>query len=357
MFIDKIQKTIKLDSKEPTYINSFEKIKQDKKRKTAFQVKSDYSNIINESTSKTVNRKSVRVNHRKSNKSVNFPPKKSSIKTLELKSSVNDDKEEKPKNKHNKKVSINVKESIYDNRKISSDSLISDIDIEKLDNYELNDLDYDSALKLDQRNFIKIYWALLKREQLIIFTFFTRNDHNIVFLKVIRLIFLLCTDMTTNVFFFADETMHKMYLDYGKYNYIQQIPQIIYSTVVAQIIEVFLCFLSLTDKHYYEIKDLDDDNRYKTFKILKCVKTKITFFFIFTFLMFLFYWYAVTCFCAVYENTQNAFIKDSFSSFGFGLLYPFILYLIPSSLRIISLKCCKGNLSFIYKLSDIIPFF
>jgi len=221
MFIDKIQKTIKLDSKEPTYINSFEKIKQDKKRKTAFQIKSDYSNIINGSTSKTVNRKSVRVNHRKSNKSVNFPPKKSSIKTLELKSSVNDNKEEKPKNKHNKKVSINVKESIYDNRKISSDSLISNIDIEKLDNYELNDLDYDSALKLDQRNFIKIYWALLKREQLIIFTFFIRNDHNIVFLKVIRLIFLLCTDMTTNVFFFADETMHKMYLDYGKYKYIQ----------------------------------------------------------------------------------------------------------------------------------------
>ena len=77
------------------YIKKRIKKKTNKKRKTAFQVKSDYSNIINESTSKTVNRKSVRVNHRKSNKSVNFPPKKSSIKTLELKSSVNDNKEEK----------------------------------------------------------------------------------------------------------------------------------------------------------------------------------------------------------------------------------------------------------------------
>ena len=73
--------------------------------------------------------------------------------------------------------------------------------------------------------------------------------------------------------------------------------------------------------------------------------------------MFLFYWYAVTCFCAVYENTQNAFIIDSLSSFGLGLLYPFILYSFPSLLRIISLKCCKGGLSFIYTLGNIIPFF
>ena len=73
--------------------------------------------------------------------------------------------------------------------------------------------------------------------------------------------------------------------------------------------------------------------------------------------MFLFYWYIVTCFCAVYENTQMAFIKDSLSSFGLGLLYPFILYLFPTILRIIALRCNKSNLSFVYKLSDIIPIF
>jgi hypothetical protein len=313
--------------------------------------------MFNKSTNKELDEKSLNIKQRKSNKSVVNPPKKSSRKSLEYKQTSNNEKRENQKKSNNKKVSIKLPEDVDTKRKISSDSLMPKLEIEKLDNYELNDLEYESALKFDKRNLINIYWALIKREQLIIFTFFTRNDHNIVSIKIIRLIFLLCTDMTMNVFFFADETMHKMYLDYGKYDYIQQIPQIIYSTIVSQIIEVFLCFLSLTDKHYYEIKNLDDDNRYKIFKILKCVKTKITFFFIFTFLMFLFYWYAVTCFCAVYENTQNAFIKDSFSSFGLGLLYPFILYLIPSSLRILSLKCCKGNLSFIYKLSDIIPFF
>ena len=121
------------------------------------------------------------------------------------------------------------------------------------DNYELNNLEYDSAKKFDKRNCFQIYWSLLKREHLVIFTFITNDDHNITFVKYSRFFFLLSTDMAMNVFFFADETMHKMFLDYGKYNFIQQIPQILYSTAVSQIIEIFICYLSLTDKHFYQI--------------------------------------------------------------------------------------------------------
>ena len=84
---------------------------------------------------------------------------------------------------------------------------------EKLDNFELNNLDYILALKLDQRRFIDIYWSILKREHLIIFTFFIRNDHNILHIKLSRLVFLIVRDMALNVFFFSDETMHTMYLD------------------------------------------------------------------------------------------------------------------------------------------------
>ena len=228
---------------------------------------------------------------------------------------------------------------------------------EKLDSYELNNLEYNEAINQDKRNFMEIYWSLLKREHLIIFTFFIRNDHNIIYIKYSRFIFSICTDMALNVFFFADETMHKMFLDYGKYNFIQQIPQIIYSTIVSQLIELLLCYLSLTDKFYYQIKSLNIKSLNLILRQIRCIELKINYFYIFIGIMFLFYWYLITCFCAVYENTQIAFIKDSLLSFALGLLYPFVLYLLPSALRKISLKCCKGKLSFIYKLSDIIPFF
>jgi len=77
----------------------------------------------------------------------------------------------------------------------------------------------------------------------------------------------------------------------------------------------------------------------------------------FTFIFLIFYWLSVTLFCAVYKNTQIIFIKDSLLSFLLDNFYPFIIYLIPTCLRIVTLRYSKTNLKCIYKLSDIIPFF
>ena len=152
--------------------------------------------------------------------------------------------------------------------------------------------------------------------------------------------------------------MHKIFLNYGKYDFIQQIPKIVYTTIISQLIEVFLCYLSLTDKHAYQIKNLAESFDMNSISnILRCVKIKLAFFFVFTFIFLGFYWYIVAAFCAVYENTQITFLKDSLLSFLLGIIYSFILYLFPSVLRIISLRHPKLKLKCIYKLSDIIPFF
>ena len=135
-----------------------------------------------------------------------------------------------------------------------------DLSNKKLDDFELNDLDYLEAIELDKRPFSQMYWSTLKREHLILFTFFSWNDYNISYIKFARFFFFICTDMTMNVFFFSDDSMHKVYLNYGKYDFIQQIPQIIYSTIVLNVMETIICFLSLTDRYVYIIKQL----QYKT---------------------------------------------------------------------------------------------
>ena len=160
-----------------------------------------------------------------------------------------------------------------------------------------------------------------------------------------------------NAFFFTDESMHKIYLNYGKYDFIQQIPQIIYSTIFSKSIDEFLCYLSLTDKHVYKIKNFNIETKYKTLNIIKCIKEKLIVFFIFIFLLFGFFWYLISCFCAVYENTQIIFIKDSFSSFLTGCIYEFVLYLFPTLLRIRALRDKEKNSKCIYKLSNIFPLF
>ena len=113
----------------------------------------------------------------------------------------------------------------------------------------------------------------------------------------------------------------------------------------------------MTDNYYYRIKNSKNINKFSIEKIKKVIKTKIVFFYISTILIFVFYWYLITCFCAVYQNTQITFFKDSLSSFILNNLLPFVIYLFPAILRLISLRanlCCAKCL---YQFSNIIPFF
>ena len=200
-------------------------------------------------------------------------------------------------------------------------------------NVKIKNLNNKEISNNDKRSFLKIYWSLLKMKHIILFTFFNRNDYNIIYIKLERFIFSIVTYLALNVFFFADGTMHKVFLDYGKYNFLQQIPQIIYSTLVSQLIDIIVCYLGLTEKYYYEIIKIKQKLKYN--RMIKCIKIKIIMFFIFTFLMFVFFWYTIACFCSIYQNTQIIFIKDSFSSFALGLIYPFFLYLALALFKLI----------------------
>ena len=246
--------------------------------------------------------------------------------------------------------------------KISMNKSFDNLIINKKNNYddfELNQLEFKEAVICDKRPFLQIYFSTLKREHKIIFTFFICDDYNLLSVKISRFIFLIATDMAINVFFFTDESMHKIYITYGKYDIFQQIPQAIYVTIITNLIEVFLCFLSLTDTAMYQIKKLR--NSYKKIKIeikiIKCMKLKLFIFYLFTFIIFFFYWYIVTTFCEVYPNTQMTYIKDCIFSFIFSLFLPFVLYIFPAAVRICALRGGKKGSKCIFKLSDVIPFF
>ena len=257
------------------------------------------------------------------------------------------------------KIKINKKFGQKSNHLELNKKIYSKVNKNKaLTDYELNDLEYGSAIKLDNRNFFNIYFYFLKREHIIFFTFFYWNDFNIFSIKLSKFFLAICTDMAFNVFFFSDESMHNVYLHGDKHDFISQLAQTIYSTIASQILQVFINYLTMTDITYYKIKELVNErhmNRNIIKSIMECLRFKIIIFFSFSFFLFLFYWYLISAFCSVYENTQRIFITDSISSFILGLLYPFVLYLFPALLRILSLKVKK--VKFLYLLSDKIPFF
>ena len=229
----------------------------------------------------------------------------------------------------------------------------------KYDEFELDDLEYLEAIKYDQRTFFEFFCCLVKREHLIIFTFIFCKDLNLLCIKLALFAFSVSLDFSINVLFFTDDSMHKIYLDYGKYNFVQQIPQIIYSTVISELFDVFFKYLSLSEKEVYKTKYITSITKVspQVIKIIKKLKIKFLLFFLISFLLMSFFCYFISCFCAVYENTQFTLFKDSAMSFLISLIYPFGLYLIPASIRIISLRSKDKDKRFLYKISNIFPLF
>ena len=257
--------------------------------------------------------------------------------------------------KSEKKLSLKIKDDLKNNKKESKiKTTLKDIEYS---DYELNKLRYKEAIKSDKRTFFQLYWAILKRDHLLI-TFINCNDYNLLSIKLTRFVFFIASIMALNAFFFSDDSMHKLFLNYGKYDFVQQIPKIIYTIIISQLLELFLCFLSYTDKYFYQIKsNLMDGKTKKVNKIVRCMQIKLIIFFIFVGIMLVAYWYVISVFCGIYRNTQITMIKDSLISFSIVLAYPFALYLVPSGLRICALRSTKKKLKCIYKLSNIIPFF
>ena len=226
-------------------------------------------------------------------------------------------------------------------------------------NSELNSLSYEEALKYDKRSFFQYYISLLKINQLLLFSFYPNEDYNSKIIKMFLFFFFVASEFSINALFFSDETMHKIYEDQGSFNFLYQIPQIIYSTILSLLFDFIIKYFSLSEKTILEIKeekrkeskDIDE----KTKKMFKFLKIKFALFFILCPIVLFFFWFYITCFCGVYKNTQIHLIKDTLLSFLTSLLFPFATAILPGILRIFSLKLNKVNKvnkAYIYKFSQ-----
>ena len=228
--------------------------------------------------------------------------------------------------------------------------------LEELNDEELNNLEYEIALMLDKRTFFQYYYSLLKKKQLILFAFYPSNDYNLISVKISLFLLSFSLYFTINGFFFSDATMNKINEDNGEYNFLFQIPQILYSTLVSAVINMILKTLSLSEKQILMIKSEKDYliSQMKSNKIKTCLKIKLISFFILSFILMIFFWYFISSFCAVYKNTQIILIEDTLVSFALSMIYPFGLNLLPGIFRIPALKAVKKDKNCLYKASKLI---
>ena len=259
----------------------------------------------------------------------------------------------------NKKDSIYTEQLNLNNKKETEYNNNNEEKYKNLDDLQLNNLEYFEACKYDKRSFLKIYWSILKREHIILLIFFSRKDYNLFYIKIERLLFLLCTQMFMSGLFFTDKYMHKANKT-DNYNFGEQFPKIVFSLIITHAIEVFLCYLSMTDTTIYQIKELAKRKNMEEIisEKINTMRKKLIGFFIVTLILFVFYWYFISAFCAVFQNTQKILLLDFFISTILEYIDPFVIYFLKVALRQISItKLLNLKGKFVYKISVLIPIF
>ena len=218
---------------------------------------------------------------------------------------------------------------------------------------EINHLTFDEALNKDNRTFFQYYLSLIKSNHLILFIF-NSEDYNSKTIKITIFIFNIASSLFINSLFFDDSTIHKFYINNGSFKLIYQLPQIIYSTIISEVLNFLINLLGLSESNILKVKNESvppKDIEKKFDNLFKILKAKFIFFFIINISFLFIFWYYVTCFCGIYRNIQIHLFKDFLFSFITSIILPFILYLIPGIFRICAIK--RKN-KMLYKFSKIL---
>ena len=177
----KLSNRITYNNKNNTNISSYDNIS-----KGILPVKSINNNFV------------FNVHLMKQRKDKKYLNKKKPVK-LKIKTIYGDNTKEPLENKINNKKS-----------RESNSNIIQEQNNKNLNDYEMNNLEYEMAIKYDKRTYFQYYWSLLKKKQLILFTFLPNNDYNITYIKIILFIISFSLFFTINLILYIK--FHKYFI-------------------------------------------------------------------------------------------------------------------------------------------------
>ena len=202
-------------------------------------------------------------------------------------------------------------------------------------------LDFEEAMHNDNRNFIRIYMAILKEEHIIINTFIKDIYLELRSIKLSFLVFSFEISFFLNAFFYTDAYISKAYHNDGVLDFISSLPKVLYSFIVTLIVSNLLKMLSNSKKKLMKIiKDIDYKEKYLELMEteLNKLRKKLAIYYTIVFILGLFFFYYISAFCAVYSHSQKYWFFGCLESFALDLASPFAIGLGLTSLRYFGLK-------------------
>ena len=250
----------------------------------------------------------------------NFPPKKMRFKfvnkvALSKSNNKNRKKEIKIINKNKSIKGFNLKEK--KGKKINIIPKNNNKVKMSFNDYELNSLDYNEALLYDKRTYCQYYFSLIKRKNIIFFSFCPFKDYNSIIIRTCIFSISFSIHYAINFAFFDDKIMHTIYAIGGIYDIIYFIPKITISFFGSYYLTNIIKIIFLSERNIFQVRKTQNLSIAYTIadKTKKNLVIKYTAFFVLGLIFLGFFWMLLSSFGAVYLNTQMFIFKNALISF------------------------------------------
>jgi hypothetical protein len=282
---------------------------------------------------------------------INFPPKKHiNIKKNNRKKHKKNNFEE---NYSNNVISTQKDDVFISNKKEKKKN--ENIDFNEYLKTDYDDLDFDSALKLDQRSFCEYYSDKLIEKQILVDTFYTKDNLRPRSIKILLFLLNLNLYFVVNGLFFSEEYISELYFSNEEETFFSYFPRSIgrffYATLVGVVIGFIIDCIFVDEKKVKRIFLREKENtmylRYEISLIAKQINKRYIIFIVICFFISIISWYYLSCFNNVYPGVRNEWIKSSITIFLIMQILSIIFVLIETIIRSLSFKCKSEK---IYKL-------
>ena len=224
---------------------------------------------------------------------------------------------------------------------------------------DVDDMDYDDAIKNDHRSFCNYFCDELKERQIIMDTFFTKDILRPISIKVILLLLKIDLYFVVNGLFYNEEYISKLFYSNEEEKFFSFFPRsisrFIYTTLVGVIVGIIIGFLFVEEKRVKRIfiRDKEDslELRYEISVICKTLKERYSVFISICIFISIISWYYICCFNSVYPNVKIEWIKRSIVIMIIMQILSIFFILLDSILRWLSFKFQSEKL---YKLKQLL---
>ena len=231
---------------------------------------------------------------------------------------------------------------------VKAKNSLGGLDMEEYLKPDIDDMEYDDAIKLDKREFCEFFGEKIKENQIIMNTFYFKENLRPMSIKIILLLLNIDLYFIVNGLFFSEEYLSELFNSNEEETFFSFIPRSIsrffYSTMVGLVVGIIIDCIFIEEKKIKRIflREKDDPMqlRYEVSLSVRSIKISYTIFIFICIFISIISWYYVSCFNNTYPGVRIEWIKSS--------IVIFIIVQILSILSVLLLSILR-SLSFHYK--------